>query len=388
MKLFPKVASALLGVSFLTASMLGSIENVLAQAPESLVSLSARLNRGDYIKEVAKEYKRIGSIARTVRGSIEIEIISIETRDKGVEVLARAWENGEQIGFGPKGTIDKERFVIINPPALAVDPTGSIIRTDARGAVSRYKEDVQEALLQVLEHTISIRTRRFNSDNIIVGKVGNTTTTVFPEDGVFEDGRHQNSQAATWATVRGASSATNTNLTSNPQNTCGRAGEGGGTHTIDRFVVSWDTSSIGSDTVDSAIASLYGTSKENGDNDGADDHGVVAVTVADVAAPEVGDYNGFSFTLLSNAIDFGTLATDGYNDYTLTDPAGEAEVDTSGSTTLGWLEGHDRTNADIATGTNNEFLCNTVEASGTSTDPKLVVEHSVAAGGAVIFSYN
>src|SRR3990167_2105288 len=76
--------------------------------------------------------KAVISVARTnVKFSgadYDIEIISIKNITDGVEVLARAWKDGEQIGFGKDGSVDVERFNIINPPILIYQPDGDIIK--------------------------------------------------------------------------------------------------------------------------------------------------------------------------------------------------------------------------------------------------------------------
>src|SRR3990167_768249 len=59
---------------------------------------------------------------------VDIEITSITAIEGGVELLARAWENGKQIGFGPDGSVDLERFRFFNPPILVDDPNGDIVR--------------------------------------------------------------------------------------------------------------------------------------------------------------------------------------------------------------------------------------------------------------------
>jgi hypothetical protein len=124
-----------------------------------------------------------------VRANYDIEIVSMRTIEGGVEVFARAWtKEGGQIGFGPDGTVDIERFQIINPPVLVADPAGSIVRTwtdndTGRVKERRLREDAREALLQSLEHTLSVKKEKFGSTNIVPGKVGNTTSTFYPAAG-------------------------------------------------------------------------------------------------------------------------------------------------------------------------------------------------------------
>src|SRR3990167_3637881 len=64
---------------------------------------------------------------------LRIEIISkveaIEVGGShGIELFAKAWKNGKQMGFGKDGSVEIERFRIFNPPILVDDPNGTIIR--------------------------------------------------------------------------------------------------------------------------------------------------------------------------------------------------------------------------------------------------------------------
>src|SRR3990167_4451732 len=82
---------------------------------------------------------------------------------------------GKQVGFGKDGTVDIERFVFINPPILVSDPNGDIIREwtdDTTGELKQRKlrESPQEALLQSLAHTISVKKEKFGSERIVRGK--------------------------------------------------------------------------------------------------------------------------------------------------------------------------------------------------------------------------
>jgi hypothetical protein len=95
---------------------------------------------------------KVGALPKTKRADYAIEIVSTEPIKDGVQVLARAWDkNGRQIGFGRDGTVDIERFIIMNPPILVDDPNGDITKTyvspDGVTHVRTLREDTKEALL-------------------------------------------------------------------------------------------------------------------------------------------------------------------------------------------------------------------------------------------------
>src|SRR3989344_2016473 len=50
------------------------------------------------------------------------EIQSVQKIEGGIEILARAWKDGKQLGFGKDGSVEIERFKIFNPPILVDDP--------------------------------------------------------------------------------------------------------------------------------------------------------------------------------------------------------------------------------------------------------------------------
>jgi len=122
--------------------------------------------------------------------NLELEIVEVNTIDGGIEVFARAWNDGNQIGFGEDGTVDIERFRIFNPPILVPDPLGDIVRvgadTDSSGIVYPtciFREDPEAALLESIKHTILVMKNKHDSSQIIVGRVGNTTSTFYPAAG-------------------------------------------------------------------------------------------------------------------------------------------------------------------------------------------------------------
>ena len=72
------------------------------------------------------EMAKIGSVAKHKRADQYfdgyIQIVEMVPINGGVEVFARAWDStGKQYGFGKDGSVDLERFRIINPTIMVPD---------------------------------------------------------------------------------------------------------------------------------------------------------------------------------------------------------------------------------------------------------------------------
>src|SRR3990167_995325 len=141
-------------------------------------------------EEISK-LNHVGEFTETKFG-FKIEIQALKTIEvdgqSGIEVTARAWKGTKQLGFGPDGSIEIERFRIFNPPILVDDPNGDVVReftikNPITGEVvlhqRKLREDPIEAIRQDLAHTISIVGK--DNGRITKGIIGNTTTTVYPD---------------------------------------------------------------------------------------------------------------------------------------------------------------------------------------------------------------
>lgn len=115
---------------------------------------------------------------------LEIEIVDSNIIENGIEVFARAWKDGQQIGFGLDGKVDIERFKFLtsdtNSLLLVPDPLGEVelVVPDGEGGffTERYREDPEEAMLRRLTKIIS-NTGKLDS-NPTPETVGNTTTVI------------------------------------------------------------------------------------------------------------------------------------------------------------------------------------------------------------------
>ena len=310
---------------------------------------------------------------------------------KTKRVLLRTIPANTQIGMGIDGTVDIERFVIINPPILVDDPNGTIIRTWTDKVTGELKtrklrEDLREALLQSLAHTISVKIQKFGSEKIIAGKISNTTLTAYPVAGTGTapiDGQMSRSVVnETFATIRGGAG----NAVSDADNSMATGLRASAT--TDQYQDSWRlmvgfaTSSIGSNNIDSATLSLWKEQSLTGLGDPNVD--IITATPADGSDFVAGDYAiaNFGSTRLATGKLLSTLGGNAaYAVWTL-NASGLAAINKSGNTFFGALISWVVDNSFGGTWASIEYaLWSTrqVDLAGTSTDPTLVVEHTVAA---------
>ena len=344
-----------------------------------------------------EEIAKIGAVKKTnVKFSgadYDIEIVSINPISFGVEVFARAWDSNGQIGFGKDGSVDIERFRFINPPILIDDSNGDIIQdlTDRTGVPKQKKltENPKEALLQSLVHTIKVKSQKFGNENIIPGKVGNTTTTVFPNPGnpgsTSCDGYVGNTgENTTFAAVReGAGDTVNVTTSS------GVAGEIDCSSSTDNFgaiyrgIYLFDTSSIpNTDSVDSATMSLFGNTQSNTASHASPENDVTIVVTAPASDTTLAasDFNIASWTMTqqnSTDIAYASWSLIAYNDFAL-NATGIGNISKTGITKFGATFAGDRTGTCVGCVAGGTGFLTAINAdlAGTSSDPKLVVEHA------------
>lgn len=179
----------------------------------------------------------------------------MEAIEDGVQVFARAWKDGKQIGFGADGTVDMERFRIFNPPIMVPDKNGTYERKNEKGEVTgKYREDPKEALLQVIEDNISVMKNIHGDEKIVLGKKGNTTSTFYPDadtESTSVDGSLFYNENTNWDTVHDA--ATGTHAYDDRSSGTVKTNKDAGYYYIERLVFLFNTASIpDNDTVTSA----------------------------------------------------------------------------------------------------------------------------------------
>jgi len=188
---------------------------------------------------------------------LTIEIVDIYLIDGGIEIFARAWRDGCQLGFGKDGSVDIERFRIYNPPIYIADELGEKIKEfrDINGfsRIRKYKEDGKFAVLQVLSQNI-LEFGKIDTD-IVPNKIGHTVGTFYPdadpESTSVDGGVQRNVASADWTTNR--SSADGTAATPSATFDDASAYARYNTFFIGRAVFLFDTSALGSgSTINSA----------------------------------------------------------------------------------------------------------------------------------------
>lgn len=355
------------------------------------------LNKSDSEKAIIKsqEIVKVFPISRTERPSCDIEILQAKVTPFGLEIQARAWSNKgayNQYGFGPDGTVDIERFIFRNPPILVPDPNGQILRTwieDGIPKERRLREDPLEALLQSLEHTISVKKEKFDATKIVKGKIGSTTFTFYPNAGAGTapvDGELGTAGADTTFInlVNDSGTAsddvdatsriqTRASTTSNQFQLLRRGGFG------------FDTSSL--NTVSSATLSLYGSSKATAIGDPNID--IVDFQPGNEADFATTDYPkaNFGTTRFATGIAASGFSTSAYNDYAL-NASGLSNINLTGNTFFGARISWDIDEAFGGSWVSGEVSGATIftaDQAGTTNDPKLVVEGT--GGAAVVASH-
>lgn len=151
-----------------------------------------------------------------------------------------------------------------------------------------------------------------------------------------------------------------------------------------RGITIWDTSALGdSDTIDSATASWWVLTVDNGSG-GAQDLRIVGATSGSSTAIQAADYQGNvgSNTSWADPWSLGGLSTGAYNDAPL-NATGLAGISKTGVTKIGGRLGGDVSNSDpfVSPGMADAVGVSGAEHTGTTQDPKLVVEHTAGGGG-------
>jgi len=340
------------------------------------------LLKGKKVKEKAqiksREIAKL-KIGKYSKDNLEVEIIGdIKEIDGGIELFATAYKNGKQCGFGKDGSIEIERFRYFNPPILVDDEKGDIIREwkNKKGETKQRKlrEDKEEVIKQILLQTIKLVGKE--GKNIIKGKIGNTTSTFYAS----LDGESGASDASSWYTAHDKTSGNdweNGDAASTDRESL-RCANKISPKGITRLFFFFDTSALGdTDTIDSAVLSLYQTSGWG--NAGSDYLVIAGATPASDDALVAGDYDQVGTTQLSDRYTYPSNGSlNKYRDYTFNE-TGEGSIDKTGYSIFS-----QRTSYDIlrsAPGGDRGMRCQSINYTGTTRDPKLVVVHEPAPAG-------
>lgn len=302
--------------------------------------------------------------------NLKIDVQSIEEIENGIQVFARAWKNGEQIGFGADGTVDIERFRILNPPILVDDPLGDInmayVEPETKKIrIRKLRENPMKAMEEVLADTIKKVGK--GGESIINGKVGKTTDTIYATN----DGQVSSDAKSTWALSHDATSGTLGAL----QQVYAYWRTVDGLYYITRSFDDFVTTGIPTgNTISSAIVSLqcwFVTPRS-----GLCGINIYSSTSSSTLA--AGDFDLVGTTEFSTTQGFGTFTPDVYADFTL-NASGIAAIVKGGTTKFSVREANfDATNISPAQDDNPNIAFYNSSEAGTTKDPKIVIEHAAA----------
>lgn len=329
-------------------------------------------------------FKEINTQKTFTESAFDVSITDIQVKDNVVEVYAKAFKDGSQLGFGDKGDVDIERFRFFNPPTKV--PTGEIEMIEdpvLNIPVPKliFEENPEKALETMLLDTIKKVGKKDTS--IIEGKIGKTVSTFYPDPSVETssvDGRtYRNPASESFASIRAGAG------TGSDDATAGLNGPNIQSTTtsnqydiLTRAIFIFDTSALGdSDYITSAVFSVTATSVNDSFNQGI---GITPATTASSTAVATGDYvNNTSTTRWCDSdIDLGSVNTDGstYNNFTL-NSTGLAGISKTGVTKIALKMTCDIDNSapTWASATLANVALKHAETAGTTADPKLVVTH-------------
>jgi len=321
-------------------------------------------------------------ISKFKKGDFDIEIIGdikeIEVNGvNGIELFATAKKNGKPCGFGKDGSIDIERFRFFNPPILVDDENGDIIEERTNPITKekfqrKLKYDPKQAIIESLTHTILQVAK--DDKNIVKGKIGNTTSTFYPS---VDGWAKWSGSTASWGTARGSSgndsSSTATELFAQLKWNSSWI-------EMERGITVFNTSAIpNTDTITSATYSIQGLAGSSVSSGFLDSVAVVKPTTSSTSSLTPSDYNigNWATTQLATNKTISTISTS-YNNFAL-NASGISNISKTGFSYFGIMCENDRANTDPSLGAGFFYSLayfKSDNTAGTSSDPKLVVEHS------------
>lgn len=359
---------------------------VQAQTTATIENLLKNKSAHDKANIKATEITKLNFVGTydDIKTGIRVEIRSLTKIENGIELYARAWKDGKQLGF-VNGSVEWERFIFINPPILVDDPNGAIIRTWTEKGISKerkLREDPIEAIRQSLAHTIKVSAKR--GINIVKGSIGHTTLTTYPAAGAnspvdgYANGGDANI-AQSWSTVRDGA-GTGAGVTDIIREYIYINGNADGTfYTMRRGIFLFDTSIIGlGSTISTATMSLWGTNKRDTASIAVniDVYTSNPVSTSDLQASDYAQLGSTSQT--GSPISYSSWNISGYNDFTF-NATGRGNISLTGISKFG-VRNASYDAANIAPTISGTDVVGALEGyladdngAGTSRDPKLVV---------------
>ena len=371
-----------------TPAVIESIEPITVKADtisEQLRGLKAVQKANIKAQEIEKVLptKKV----KRKKQAYEIEIVDSQVIDGGIELFVRGWQNGKQLSFGPDGSVEIERFRIFNPPILVEDDNGDIVREyydeDVGTTTLRYREDPETAVYEVLSQTLDVKKEKFTDRKMIKGKVGNTTSVFYPDadpESSTVDGFVRRHYDDNWSSIRsklgtqyysdeasGWVTSLQTKGTTNEWDNMGRG------------VFTFNTGSIpDTDTVTDATFSFYVK-----DVQGTSAFGGMSLAITDHDNYQNTHVSGWDYKIsrfgdrYASDTPITSYSGGSYHDHQFTN-AGREMVDKTGITFIGTITAEELDNNEPSWQSNKYMKVNAYNAdeTGTTKDPKLVVEHT------------
>jgi len=342
------------------------------------------------LNELAKLKAEIIAKCKTrkyTKGDFNIEIIEDIKPIKiegihGIELFAKAWKKGKKCGFGKDGTTEIERFRIYNPPILVPDENGDIIREYTEKDIltgenlikqRKFRENPEKALQEELVHIISLIEK--NGENIVDGKIGNTTSTFYSVAGANSpvDGFASRTSQATYPLARDTADGLY-GITSDTVNYVA-AEVGGGNYSVYRLFNCFNTATLGTDTITSAIVSLYFAAGV-----GSQGIGLTQGSLASTANITTGDFDACTINNPDEGATRSSFPSAGYNNWTL-NATGRSWIEKSGVTDFCFRDVKDIDDETPPASPRQYKGFYSADYTGSTTDPKLVVVHSASVAG-------
>ena len=202
-----------------------------------------------------------------------------------------------------------------------------------------------------------------------------STLTVYPSvDGIIRNAAAGSNQAAWTALIAAATGTVKDDSTASQVMVQARNNVASdNTQYCDRQFFTWDTSGLPDGAVITDVKlGVYVETKQAG---AGGDVNVFAHTVASTSALAMSDFGLVGSTALATAIDFSTLVTGAYNEFTL-NAAGLAAINLTGSTKLCLRTSFDYGGTVPASGTQSGITSGrNVEYTGTGSDPYLTITY-------------
>lgn len=278
-----------------------------------------------------------------------------------------------------------ERIDIIRPSSVSMYLGDGMMRTDFRtrskwANLIRFQWNWFQQIADEYAFLMNLGRVPFISEPVV--QMAATTSTFYPAAGEVSgwDSIMTRTTNGTWSQMRdGAGEFDNVSIEI-IQVQFGSQSTSGQYDYMSRTIILFDTSDLGGDTIDSAILSLY-ISKKNMSFTGISPAiNIFASTPASTSLSAPSDYGNIGTTEFSTNIAYASITTSAYNAFSL-NASGLAAIDGAGISKYGWRESVYDAPDNEPTWEQSKFVyvnAYSADTAGTTSDPKLVVDHTLA----------